>query len=90
MDIIVCSQCGAEIVGKGIHFRSRHFCSDECCDEFDTVLVEGSEPGDMDLAAADIDDDLDEDLGYRSEGDRNGDGDGEFPDDEFEIKPGDF
>ena len=90
MDTIVCSQCGAEIAGKGIDFRSRHFCSDECCEEFDVVLAEGSEPGDMELVVADVDDDVDNDLGYRSGGEGEEHGDGEVMDDEFDIKTDDF
>jgi hypothetical protein len=90
MDIIVCSQCGLEIEGKGIHFRKRHFCSDECCEEFEAVAVEGGEPDDLDLTVDDDDlddDDLDDDdLGYRGDSDDDDD----FLDDDFDIRPEDF
>jgi len=91
MDIITCSQCGVEIERKGIHFKSRHFCSDECCEEFESVLAEGSEPGEMELAATDSDAADDLDLGYRGDGDGDGDGDDDnILDDNFDIKPEDF
>lgn len=87
MDFSVCSQCGIEIEGKGIHYRDRVFCSDECCEEFEDLFSKIGEP---DLASLDedIDDDLDDDdLGYQ---------DGEVAeadnifDDDFAINPEDF
>ena len=86
MDFNVCSQCGKEIEGKGIQFRGRSFCGDECCEEFEAEFSEGKEPQPMDLSGDDADDDLDDGLGYR-------DGpveDDDMLDDEFAINPDDF
>ena len=86
MEFTACSQCGKEIEGKGIHFRGRSFCSDECCEEFEAEFAEGSEPDAMDLSGDDTAENLDDDLGYR-------DGpieDEDTLDDDFDIKPDDF
>jgi hypothetical protein len=44
-----CAQCGAEIEGKGVRFRSRDFCDDDCLDEFGAQVAnrEGSTGGDL-------------------------------------------
>lgn len=90
MDLSVCSQCGTEIEGKGIHFRDRVFCSDECCDEFEEQFVDSGEPDMDDLELEDdIDEDFEEDdLGYDSPRRRSDDDD--FLDDDYEISPDDF
>jgi hypothetical protein len=87
MEFSVCSQCGSEIEGKGIHFRDRSFCSDECCDEFEEEFVASGEP-DLDELEEDIDEDFDDDdLGYDN---GDSDSDDDFLDDDFDIKPEDF
>ena len=89
MDFSVCAQCGAEIEGKGIHFRKHVFCSDECCEEFEAEFADKNEPVIGELVDDDVgQEDLDEDLGYR-------DKDIEEPldddnDDDYHIKPEDF
>ena len=68
MDFKVCARCGKEIEEQGVLFNKRRFCSDECCEEFEEMLLDGGgpEPEDLDFEAeaeADVDeDDLDEDL----------------------------
>lgn len=86
MDMIVCSQCGAEITGKGIHFRSRHFCSDECCEEFEAAVVAKGEPDPLELASEATGDSVEEDLGYRNDSVEADD----ILDDDFDIRPEDF
>ena len=86
MESSACCQCGKEIEGKGIHFRGRSFCSDECCEEFEAEFAEDSEPDAMELSGDRTAEDLDDDLGYR-------DGpieDEDTLDDDFDIKPDDF
>ena len=88
MDFDACSQCGKEIDGKGVQFRDRVFCSDECCDEFEEELLAKDA-----LSIEDLDD-IDEnelmsrshdDLGYRGDNDLE-----EFDEDDFDIDPDDF
>ena len=86
MEISACGQCGKEIEGKGIHFRGRSFCGDECCEEFEAEFAEGSEPAAMDLSGDGAAEDDDEGLGYRDPPDEEDDN---F-DDDFDIKPDDF
>ena len=89
MEINACAQCGAEIESKGIHFRGKTFCSDECCEEFETELVDrgGPEMGDLD---DDFDpDDLGDELGYRN-GDDDDDDLLDDDDDDYKIDPDDF
>lgn len=89
MDYNVCARCGVEIESKGIHFRNKVFCSDECCEEFEAEAADKSEPVMDEL----VDDDLgpDDDLGYRDGDDGDDDGDDGDPlDDDFDIKPDDF
>lgn len=87
MDFSVCSQCGIEIEGKGIHFRDRVFCSDECCEEFEEEFVTRGEP-DIDDLDEDLTEDFDgEDLGYRDGDEEEKD---DFLDDDFAINPEDF
>ncbi len=49
MDFQVCVQCGREIEDKGILFRNRHFCSDECCEEFEELYQQKGEPDPKEL-----------------------------------------
>ncbi len=87
MDFSVCTQCGVEIEGKGIHFRNHVFCSDECCEEYETEFADKDEPVIDELVDEDSEsEDLDEDLGYR-DGDES---DSLDDDDDFDIKPEDF
>ena len=87
MDCSVCTQCGIEIEGKGIHYRDQVFCSDECCEEFDEEFVSSGEPDLKDLEE-EVDPDFDdEDLGYRDEEDSEDD---DFLDDDFDLNPEDF
>lgn len=91
MDIEVCAQCGGEIESKGVRFRDRVFCSDECCDEFEEELSaqDGLEMEDLDelddLGEDDLMSDSDQDLGYRSDEDDLDDFDDDFvvDDDDF-------
>jgi hypothetical protein len=90
MEFNACAQCGAEIKSKGIHFRGKDFCSDECCEEFEARMVDKGVPALDELEKDDLDpEDLGEDLGYR-----NGDDDDELLDeddgDDFKIAPEDF
>ncbi len=86
MDFSVCAQCGIEIEGKGIHFRNKVFCSDECCEEFEEAFSSSDEP-DMEDLGEDLDDDFsEEDLGYQ-EDEETGDN---YLDDDYEISPDDF
>ena len=63
---VICFQCGIEIEeGTGIRHRSRLFCSDECCDQFEEEFAAAGEPGvaeleTEELLAGDLDLDLDE------------------------------
>ena len=87
MDFSVCAQCGAEIESKGIHFRNHVFCSDECCEEYETEFADKDEPVIDELVDEDSEsEDLDEDLGYR-DGDES---DSLDDDDDFDIKPEDY
>ncbi len=56
MDFRVCAQCGKEIEGEGIFFHKRYFCSDECCDEYEELLLEDVDPVPEDLAMDDDED----------------------------------
>lgn len=86
MDFSVCSQCGIEIEGKGIHFRARVFCSDECCEEFEDLFSKVGEP-DLESLDEDNDEDFDEeDLGYKEE-EVEADS---LLDDDYAINPEDF
>lgn len=86
MDFSVCSQCGIEIEGKGIHFRDREFCSDECCEEFEDEFSKLGEP-DLESLDEDNDEDFDEeDLGYKEE-EVEADS---LLDDDYAINPEDF
>jgi hypothetical protein len=76
-----------DIESKGIHFRGRTFCSDECCEEFDVRLVDKEDPDLDDLDDFDPDD-LGEELGYR-DGDEDDD-DLLDEDDDFKIELDDF
>ena len=49
MDFKVCVQCEKEIEGKGILFRNKYFCSDECCEEFEDLYQKDGEPGPKEL-----------------------------------------
>ncbi|MEN8007306.1 MAG: hypothetical protein ABFS42_09850 [Candidatus Krumholzibacteriota bacterium] len=88
MDFSACTQCGVDIESKGIHFRNKVFCSDECCEEYEAEFADKDEPVIDELVDEDLGpDDLEDDLGYR--GDDDDDGDGPL-DDDFDIKPEDF
>ena len=61
MDFKVCAQCGKEIEEQGVLFKRQNFCGDECCEEFEALMLAVEEPALADLhedAALD-DDDLD-------------------------------
>ena len=86
MEFKSCAQCGTEIEGKGISFRSHAFCSDECCEEFEAEFAAKGGPDDDDLDEDDFDEDFDEDdfdedfeeeddLGYRDDDDMDDDDD---------------
>ena len=85
MDFNVCTRCGVEIESKGIHFRNKVFCSDECCEEFEAEAADKSEPVIAELVDDDLDLDDEDDLGYSEDDD-----DTDPLDDDFDIKPGDF
>ena len=89
MELSACVHCGNEIDSKGIHFRGKTFCSDECCEEFEAELVDKGGPEMVDLADDDFEpEDLGDELGYR-----NGEDDPEElldDDDDFKIEPDDF
>ncbi len=86
MDFKTCSQCGIEIEGKGIHFRDRVFCSDECCEEFEVEFAARGVP-DLKELDEEVDSDLNNDLGYQEEEPAEKDN---FLDDDFDINPEDF
>jgi hypothetical protein len=87
MDFSVCSQCGIEIEGKGIHYRDQVFCSDDCCEEFEEEFNSSDEPDIEDLEEEDPEDFDEEDLGYRDRvvGEKD-----DFLDDDYDIDPDDF
>ena len=84
MDFSVCTQCGTEIENKGIHFRGRTFCCDECCEEFEEEFAKKGEPVLAELVDPDFEED---DLGYRNDDDEEELLD---VDDDFDIKLDDF
>jgi|GEM_PF-1247186 len=87
MDFSVCSQCGGEIEGKGIHFRNHTFCSDECCEEFEADFATKGEPAIDELVDEDLDpEDLDDDLGFSDDDDDDDLDDLDDLDDDFDIK----
>lgn len=94
MDFNVCIQCGKEIEGKGIQFRGKNFCGDECCEVFEekNTKVVGPEFGELeddDIELDGLDEEIEEEgLGYDDDPTlvkaRN-------PlDDDYEIEPDDF
>ena len=88
MEFTKCAQCGVEIEARGIQFRGKAFCGDECCEKFDEAFADGGSP-DLD----DFDDGLDdedfdeEDLGIPDESIAVKH---RVDDDDFEIDPDDF
>ncbi len=56
MDFRVCTRCGKEIEGEGILFHKKYFCSDECCEEYEELLLNVGEPVPEELAAEGIED----------------------------------
>lgn len=87
MDFSVCSQCGKEIEGKGIHYKDNTFCSDECCEEFEVEMTASEEPG-----LDELDESLDpgfseDDLGYQEDDDNASE---KYLDDDYDINPEDF
>ena len=90
MEVTQCAQCGVEIETKGIQFRGKTFCGDECCEKFDASLADGGAPGVDDFDDGLDDEDFDEEkLGYQDEGEDDAVKDRD-DDDDFEIDPGDF
>ena len=51
MELLTCTQCGAEIEGEGIRYRRRLFCSDECCETFEEGFLNHGGPDAEDLEA---------------------------------------
>jgi hypothetical protein len=94
MDFSVCNQCGTEIEGKGIQFRGKSFCGDECCEIFEESQPRDDGPGFYDLDEKEIDeleDDVDEnDLGYDKDPTEEKVRNPLDEDDDFEIDPDDF
>ncbi len=85
-DYSVCNQCGIEIEEKGIHFRGRIFCCDECCEEYEKEFQEKDEPELDELEDEIIEGEVE--LGFSEDEDFESETD---PlDDDFDIKPEDF
>jgi len=85
-DYSVCNQCGIEIEEKGIHFRGRIFCCDECCEEYEKEFQEKDEPELDELEDEIIEGEVE--LGFSEDEDFEAETD---PlDDDFDIKPEDF
>jgi len=90
MELTQCAQCGVEIEIKGIQFRGKTFCGDECCEKFDAAFTNGGTPGVEDLDDGLDDEDFDEEkLGYQDE-DEDETVKHRDDDDSFEIDPNDF
>ncbi len=87
MENMACAQCGVEIESRGIHFKGRHFCDDDCCEEFDAALAAKSEPKIDDLNPG-LDLEEDTDLGYQDKDSL--DEDDALLDDDFDIREQDF
>ena len=88
MDFGVCAQCGVALENKGIHFRNRVFCSDECCEEYEAEFADKDEPVVGELLDDDQGaEDLDENLGYRDDGAEESLDD---DDNDYDIKTEDF
>jgi hypothetical protein len=88
MNLKQCAQCGVGIEIKGIQFRGKTFCGDECCEKFDASFADGGAPGLDDFDDGLDDEDFDEDdLGIKDVVvvAKNRDND-----DDFEIDPNDF
>ncbi len=82
MDFSICAQCGVEIQNKGIHFRNRVFCSDECCEAFESAFADKVEPVIDDLLDDGlVPDEIDEDVLVFREDDID-----ETLDDDFDFK----
>ena len=96
MDFNICIQCGIEIESKGIQFRGKSFCSDECCElfeeKFDKVVGPGFDDLDDDeLELDDLDEDIEEDgLGYDDDPSLVKSRSPLDDDDDYEIDPDDF
>ncbi len=88
MEFTKCAQCGVEIETRGIQFRGKTFCGDECCQKFDENFADGGKPGVDDFDDGLDDEDFDEDLGYQDEDDLESKS--QDSDDDFEINPDDF
>jgi hypothetical protein len=88
MEFTQCAQCGVDIEIKGIQFRGKAFCGDECCQKFDEKFADGVKPGVDDFDDGLDDEDFDEDdIEYQDEGEVAKHRD---DDDDFEIGPDDF
>ncbi len=82
MDFSNCAQCGVEIENKGIHFRNRVFCSDECCEDFESAFAAKVVPVIDDLLDDGlVPDEIDEDVLVFREDDID-----ETLDDDFDFK----
>lgn len=92
MELTQCAQCGVEIETKGIQFRGKTFCGDECCEKFDADFADGGGPGVDDFDDGLDDEDFDEkNLGYQGEDEEEDEAvKHRDDDDEFEIDPNDF
>jgi len=91
MDFSICTQCGVEIENKGIHFRNRVFCSDECCEDFEAEFADKDGPVIDELLDDDLDpddlEDIDEDSIDFDDDDEDID---DSLDDDFDIRLEDF
>lgn len=96
MDFSACKQCGKEIEGKGIQFRGKNFCGDECCELFEEKHVAVDEPDFKELDEEELElDDMEADasddgLGYENDPTQEKVRNPLDEDDEFEIDPDDF
>ncbi len=51
-----CAHCGDEVGESGVEYKSRFFCSDECCEEYEDNLITNGEPDAKDLTEAGLED----------------------------------
>ena len=81
MEHQICAHCDQEFEGKGVNRHGKLFCSTECCDDFELDLSSEEDP--------DLEDLVEDDLGYRN-GDFDDDDELDDLDDDFSINPDDF
>jgi len=67
MNVDHCTWCGAEITAEGVGYKSRLFCSDECCEEYQNDLEKNGEPNPEELEKDFIVEDL-ESFDYGDDG----------------------